>query len=288
MVQTGAKSWCKYGDFNMRYFYNKTFSGAVNRLDLEISQSCYVYGDQSWNLTNTVCSSYSRMYFWESGNAKVWVHGKEIELVAGNVYIIPTGLPFTAKCDDKYTKVFFHFAITKPNGYDLFADCTEVLSAEIGAERIQKIKNLFRSENLIDTLTLKNEILTIALSLFPEEKSKDLFSSVYSAPVQRAIDYIKANPSIKLSVKDLSENIFIARTTLSKHFLDEVGVNIGKYIDDIVFEYAKKMLIKTDFPIEEISNKYGFCDRFYFSRRFKEKFGYTPYQYRKMNTTTLS
>ena len=36
--------------------------------------------------------------------------------------------------------------------------------------------------------------------------------------------------------------------------------------------------------ISRISERYGFCDQFYFSRRFKEKFGVTPQKYRKMNS----
>lgn len=271
----------------MESFCNKSFTSAVNKLELEIHDSAYVHGDSEWNMTG-ICSPYTRIYFVESGELRVSAGGEDIILKPGYVYIIPTGLTFNGSCDKKYTKLYFHFCINRPDGYDLFSGCKEVLSCKLGLERIAEIKRMFFSDKLIDTLRLKNEISSLALSLFPEECSRELSSLIYSPQVQRAIDYIKGHLSIQLSVKTLSENLFVAQTTLSKHFRDEVGVNIGKYIDDIVFESAKKMLIKTDIPIQEISEKFGFCDRFYFSRRFKEKFDYTPYKYRKLNTTTLS
>ena len=271
----------------MEHFFNKSFSCSVNKLELEIIDSAYVHGDSEWNMTG-VCSPYSRMYFIESGEATVITGKTEIVLKPGCVYIIPTGLAFNSFCKDSYTKVYFHFCINRPDRYDLFSGCNRVISKHIGLEKIAEIKRLFLSENLVDTLRLKSIILDIALSLFPEECANGLSSVVYSPQVQRAIDYIKDHLSIQLSVKTISENLFVAQTTLAKHFKDEVGVNIGKYIDDIVFESAKRMLIKTDMPIQEISEKFGFCDRFYFSRRFKEKFDFTPYKYRKMNTTTFS
>ncbi len=271
----------------MECFYSKAFSCSVNKLEIEILDSAYANGDKDWKLSG-VCSPYSRIYFVESGEATIIVGGEKTVMKPGYVYIIPIGLAFNGLCDDSYTKIYFHFCINRPDGYDLFSGCGSVMSLFLGDEEISNIKRLFFSENLVDTLRLKSAILQIALSLFPEENTKELHSVIYSPQVQRAIDYIKANLSIQLSVKTLSENLFVAQTTLSKHFRDEVGVNIGKYIDDIVFESAKKMLIKTDIPIQMISEKFGFCDRFYFSRRFKEKFGFTPYKYRKMNTTTFS
>lgn len=271
----------------MECFYNKAFSSSVNKLEIEVLDSAYVQGDEEWKLVG-VCSPYSRLYYIESGEAKIFARGETITLKPGYVYILPPGLTINGSCDDAYTKIYFHVCINRPDGYDLLAGCGKILSSFIGEEKIALIKRLFFSENLVDTLRLKNEILSTVLTLFPEENSKELVSIIYSPQVQRAIDYIKEHLSIQLSVKTLSENLFIAQTTLAKHFREEVGVNIGKYIDDIVFESAKKMLIKTDIPIQTISEKFGFCDRFYFSRRFKEKFSFTPYKYRKMNTSTFS
>lgn len=58
-------------------------------------------------------------------------------------------------------------------------------------------------------------------------------------------------------------------------------MTVGEYIDQMVFYDAQIMLIESDKTIEEISQYYGFCDRFYFSKRFKQLFTNTPAEYRK-------
>ena len=45
---------------------------------------------------------------------------------------------------------------------------------------------------------------------------------------------------------------------------------------------CEELLCDTDLSLSEISERFGFCDQFYFSRRFKAKYGETPRDTRKM------
>ena len=92
---------------------------------------------------------------------------------------------------------------------------------------------------------------------------------------------------VQLTTKELAEQLFICESTLCKKFKNEVGVTIGTYIDDLIFFNAEKMLLKTKWSINQISETLGFCDQFYFSRRFKHKYGQTPLEYRKKLSTAL-
>jgi AraC-like DNA-binding protein len=49
---------------------------------------------------------------------------------------------------------------------------------------------------------------------------------------------------------------------------------------------AEEMLIKSNLSILEISEMFGFYDQFYFSRRFKERFGISPLKYRNQKHIT--
>lgn len=44
---------------------------------------------------------------------------------------------------------------------------------------------------------------------------------------------------------------------------------------------AKRLLLNTDIPIQDISEKTGFNNDTYFSNIFKNKFGVSPLKYRK-------
>ena len=44
---------------------------------------------------------------------------------------------------------------------------------------------------------------------------------------------------------------------------------------------AAQMIAEGQYSLNAISNRFGFCDQFYFSRRFRQWAGKTPSQYRK-------
>ena len=56
---------------------------------------------------------------------------------------------------------------------------------------------------------------------------------------------------------------------------------MGEYINDTIMFEAGQLLLKTGLSVLAVSEKYGFSDQFYFSRRFKEKFGMSPLKYRQ-------
>ena len=66
-----------------------------------------------------------------------------------------------------------------------------------------------------------------------------------------------------------------------KRFKAELSKPVGEYVNDTIMFEAGQLLLKTNLSILAISEKYGFSDQFYFSRRFKEKFGVSPMKYRK-------
>ena len=102
----------------------------------------------------------------------------------------------------------------------------------------------------------------------------------YSINVERTIDYIQKHLSIQLNIPLLSKRLYISESTLTKQFKNEVGITISKYIDDLVFYKAQCMLVKSNKSISQISDELGFCDQFYFSRRFTMKFRESPQKYR--------
>ena len=104
----------------------------------------------------------------------------------------------------------------------------------------------------------------------------------YSRCVLLAIEYIKSHLSLQLGIAELAANAFVSESTLAKKFKAEVGMTIGCYIDETILFEAEQLLTKTELSVLEISERFGFCDQFYFSRRFKAKYGETPQRYRKM------
>ena len=81
--------------------------------------------------------------------------------------------------------------------------------------------------------------------------------------------------------EQLARRLFVSRSFLTERFRRETGVTIGRYLDDQLMAAAQWQLLRTGRSIGEISESLGYCDQFYFARRFKQLCGESPLQYRK-------
>jgi AraC-like DNA-binding protein len=260
---------------------NKTISNVMNKIDFEISDSGYGIIDKTWK-SSDVCSPYSRLYFVESGEGFLQYRNTIIRMRAGNIYLIPAGLTFSYWCEGEMQKVFFHVNIYRPDKYDLMHGCGNIAHLSRDAGYIKHIKNLYKSKKFIDALVLKKEIFKCIVSCLDQMRlSLNKENLNYTPLIQSAMDYIERNLSIKLRCRDIARHLYISESQLSKSFKSEAGISIGKYIDDLIFFAAEKMLIKSNDSLYEISENLGFCDQFYFSRKFKQRYNETPLKYRK-------
>ena len=101
-------------------------------------------------------------------------------------------------------------------------------------------------------------------------------SNKLSGTVNAAINYIRQNLSANLKVEDVASAVFVSRQKLNDLFKSEIGQQASVYIDELVMSEAHTMIQYTDMSIGEISDKLGFTDQFYFSRKFKKFYGITP------------
>ena len=84
-----------------------------------------------------------------------------------------------------------------------------------------------------------------------------------------------------MTVRSLAQALNMSESTLTKRFRAEVGVPLGGYIDDMLLQRARQLLLGTDLTIGQIAEQLCFCDQFYFSRYFRQRQGLTPSEYRR-------
>ena len=105
----------------------------------------------------------------------------------------------------------------------------------------------------------------------------------YSPLVQSAINHINSNLTVNLSVETIAAALFVSPSKLQKKFKAETGVSIGKYIHERIMFTAERKLRQKNMTLKEISESLGFCDQFYFSRCFSQKYGVSPRTFRNRN-----
>jgi AraC-like DNA-binding protein len=103
----------------------------------------------------------------------------------------------------------------------------------------------------------------------------------YSWCVVKAMAYINMHRSVAITVEEISAYVNVSKSTLTKHFRQELNRTVVEYIYEVVMAEACRLLCGTRKTVAEISNQLGFCDAFYFSRRFSERYGIPPRDYSK-------
>ena len=80
-------------------------------------------------------------------------------------------------------------------------------------------------------------------------------------------------------------SFYASRLNISTVYLNEVvkqmtGMSTALYIKNEIVLQAKRRLVHTDFPINQLAYQLGFDDQAYFSRLFTQTVGITPSQFR--------
>ncbi len=99
--------------------------------------------------------------------------------------------------------------------------------------------------------------------------------------VSHAVMYILENFTESITLAETAEQIGLSKEYLSELFTQHMGVGFKAYLDNLRFEYAKKLLTFSSDSIFDVCGKSGFSNYANFSRRFKERYQMTPSQYRR-------
>ena len=86
---------------------------------------------------------------------------------------------------------------------------------------------------------------------------------------------------LPISQNDIAKRISVSPQYLSKIFKQVFGVGFSDYLNDIRLRNAAKKLIESDKTVTQICFECGCGNLSHFLRRFKEKYGVTPGEYRK-------
>lgn len=99
--------------------------------------------------------------------------------------------------------------------------------------------------------------------------------------LQRAIDEIQLNPTMPISVNLLAERVNVDRSYLYRIFKKETGLSPRDYMIDYKLKLSVDKIKRKNENIQAIFGKLGFSSYYLAEKKFKEKYGVTPREYRK-------
>lgn len=99
--------------------------------------------------------------------------------------------------------------------------------------------------------------------------------------VVRALQYIRDNATKTIRVEEIAHNCGVGRRTLERRFEELLDRTPHDAVIEARVNNAKKMLLQTDFSIEEIALRSGFSNKRLLSSTFRRILNQTPSGYRK-------
>ena len=254
---------------------------AVNRLNLEILTFGYAGVDSDWS-GHVVSPVYSRLYYITDGSFTIWTPDSgKLQLEQGNWYLIPSGYSFDYECSNLMEHFYFHVKLCDFDGTDLLRNCASPLTfTPEQPVDCAVYKKCLTGEQLTNGLHLRQAVFDILIT-FIERCKIPIYPQDYSPCIYKALVYIKHNLSMQLTITEIAENIFVSKSTLTKHFQKELHMSVNEYICNTIMASAERLLMTSSISIHDLSQKFGYSDQMYFSRRFKEIFEKSPREYRK-------
>lgn len=265
---------------------NAELNYIAQNTNMEISNVSFARLDTEWRYDDAVSNS-TRVYIPTLGEGILESRNEKVSIVPGKIYIIPSMLNFSYRCENRLEKFFVHVSIEKLGGFDVLRGVNKILVLEDQGE-CEKFRQIFNEAGIEAALKMKLMVFSIIMRGISEYKIS-LGKPEECSPLTRyAIEYIGKHLSAKLKVSEIADALFVSRLTLSNTFSRDMKISIGKYIDERLMLVGEQELMSGNLTINEISEKLGFCDRFYFTRKFTEKFGKAPKQYVKANKYLLT
>lgn len=265
----------------MKIWKNNMTYKNMNRLNMEICDIAYAYLDASWHSEN-LRSAFTRIYMITSGEASVTVGQKTIFMVPGTIYVIPANTLFSYDCANRAEKLFAHVMLQLPGHFDVMSQLQGCIILPDREEEIAAAIDCYRSSTVNDILQLRQYFSRLLLECLSQQKVTTPFTS-YSPLLQDALQYIEEHLSIRLTVEEIAGALYISTGKLQQLFRREMNLSVGSYVDDLVVLLAEREVRSGKASMLEISEKFGFCDQFYFSRVFAKKYGAAPLRYRKIH-----
>lgn len=244
---------------------------------------------------NNVRKNYVIHYILKGKGTFSSANHPSIELKAGDIFILPKGIPCFYKADGKepWTYLWIGFSGLK---------IKNILSRSLllSQRYLHQVQNSHFTDSLLklfdalhnpDTST-NNDLLIESLiyqtfyylnSEYPAQNKTNIKSSIR---LKTATKYLYDNfTDNNCSIYLLCNKLGVSRSYLYNIFKEGMNLSPQQFSIKLRMEEAKNKLKNSQNSIQEISTSVGYTDTFTFSKAFKKYSGFSPKNYRQIKSS---
>lgn len=226
------------------------------------------------------------LLFIVKGKINLFCDRFSAEAEAGDVVCIPSNL--VHKMENIDEPCDYYCALIKPaflQGFNTTAlPPYPIISKE---ENIASLMDTVISEHYQKNeyySTIVHGALLSVLSLFMRYNTTSssnpirLKVGIQANRLQPALSYIHEHFTEKITIQQMCELTNFSKPHFCKNFRQMTGTSLVEYLNKLRCEYALHLIQSNDYTISQCAELCGFHNLSYFTRRYKEYFGYLPSQ----------
>ena len=236
-------------------------TGNWGSLSLNLLEAAMFYGDTSWNFPNTR-SPFNRIYFMMDGEAYLENEEERVELLPGNVYLVPAECRYSYVCPSTMQKFYIHFTMELLPGVDLFSHLGKVWGLPYEWDFLEDILGAVQKESVGGLLYLKAVFSRLVYDFFEQGAGGDGYLESFRGFYRQrsVLDYLEGHLSAGLRIQELADAIDMPVHQLSRSFQQDTKMGLKEYMSRQLAQRARQMLGHTDMPVWEVAEALGFTD----------------------------
>jgi len=241
-----------------------------------------------WHLD--LCSPFWRIYVNDRSGAHLIYDGKQMEMAAGAVWIIPAWVRFQTGYRKPVVQDYLHFTFGgfPPVFLRRFDSPIHLkITGAIQASVDQWRESILDSESF-SHLCLAGAVVHGCMAALlanrtivgPDDCRRWM---AQTEEIQPALERMKVMPASPPCNGELGKVCGMSEDHFIRRFRTLMGVTPAEYGRRLRVARAAEWLTATSRTIEDIAEAAGFSDRSHFSRVFNQQLGHTPATYRRMH-----
>ncbi|UKS28372.1 AraC family transcriptional regulator [Paenibacillus sp. HWE-109] len=129
---------------------------------------------------------------------------------------------------------------------------------------------------------MKARLIEMCAQIIAHNREKRL--KLNDMTLQLAIEFMEKNYNNNITIETVADHVQRSTSFLSRIFKEAMGTTINDHLIHLRIKRACELLRQPKYTLEDICREIGYSNVSYFNKLFKSRMGYTPGQYRLLQT----